>query len=118
MLISAGLNKAIRILVTLVPKRSTLPVLENIIIVPTIDGVALTATDLTTEARVLVPANDAFATCLPARMLLEFVSSADRSEPIEMSQNGSVVRVTSASASIELPDRSAAEFPKSLPCDG
>jgi hypothetical protein len=69
---------ALKTLVTLVPKRSTIPVLENIIIIPTKDGVALTATDLTTEARVVVPANDAFVACLPARQLLEFVSSADR----------------------------------------
>lgn len=119
MLIAAGvLNRALKTLVTLVPKRSTLPVLENIIIVPTSDGVALTSTDLTTEARVAVPANDAFVACLPARLLLEFVSSADRGAPIEMSRDGSVVRVTSASASIELPDRSAADFPKPLGCDG
>ena len=110
--------RALKTLVTLVPKRSTIPILENIIIVPTKEGVALTATDLTTEARVIVPANDALVACLPARKLLEFVSSADRGAPIEMSREGSMVRVMSASASIELPDRSVADFPKSMGCDG
>lgn len=115
MLTAAGvLNRALKTLVHIVPKRSTFPTLESVLIEPADGGVAITATDLTAEARIVVPATDAFPTCLPARPLLEFVASLDRDAAVMLAQHGDTVRVAAAGATIDLPQRPPSEFPKTL----
>jgi DNA polymerase-3 subunit beta len=108
---ATDLSRALKMLVRLVPKNSTLTVLENILLEPAKDGVALTATDLTTEARVVVPASKVFSVCLSARELLEFVASIERDANIEMSSRGKIVNVTAAGATLELPQLPASAFP-------
>lgn len=112
MLFAAGvLNRALTLIVKLVPKRSTLPVLEHILFEPADPGIAITATDLTTRATIVVSTKTPFATCLPARQLLEFVSSIDRDAEISMSQHDTIVRVVTSGSSIDLPSRPVVEFP-------
>jgi DNA polymerase-3 subunit beta len=112
MLIAAGvLSHALKILVRNVPKRSTLPMLENVLFEPVDGDVAITATDLTTQCTVVIPARDPIAVCLSARSLLEFVASVDRDAEAKVALVGGILTVTTKGASVTLPSCPAREFP-------
>ena len=80
MQIAAGtLSRALKRLVRLVPKRTAFPIAEHVLFEPTDSGIAITATDLTTQAQIVIPATATFAACLPARPLLESRRAESRS---------------------------------------
>lgn len=119
MQIAAGvLTRAMKTLVTLIPKKTTIPVLGDIKLAPAPDGVALVATDLTTEVRVVVPADAPFPTVLPARELLEFVASVDLDATVQFEFRDKYVRVAAVGASFELPCGPVADFPKPIAHSG
>ena len=80
------LGQALQVVSRAISTRTTLPILNNILLETTADGLALTATNLEIGIRKLVPAEVAEegSTTVPARLLTDFVSSLPE-EPLEMS---------------------------------
>lgn len=112
MLIDGGtLSRSLKTLLRLVDKRSTLPILDHVLFEPVDGGIALVATDLTSQVRVTIAADAPFSTCLPARSLFEFVAAAGRGAQISIEIVGAVAHVTSAGSLLELPHRPPREFP-------
>ena len=73
----AVLSQALQIVSRAISSRTTLPILNNILIETTSEGLALTATNLEIGIRKLVPAEVSMegATTAPARLLTDFVST-------------------------------------------
>src|SRR2546428_8487226 len=73
----AVLGQALQVVSRAISSRTTLPILNNILIETTSDGLALTATNLEIGIRKLVPAEVASegSTTAPARLLTDFVST-------------------------------------------
>ncbi len=84
------LSQALQIVSRAISSRTTLPILNNILIETTSDGLALTATNLEIGIRKLVPAEVAMegATTAPARLLTDFVSTLP-DQDLEMSLDAS-----------------------------
>src|ERR1700719_4136402 len=73
----AVLGQALQVVSRAISSRTTLPILNNILIETTSEGLALTATNLEIGIRKLVPAEVAMegATTAPARLLTDFVGT-------------------------------------------
>jgi len=73
----AGLGQALQVVSRAISSRTTLPILNNILIEATSEGLALTATNLEIGIRKLVAAEVAAegSTTAPARLLTDFVST-------------------------------------------
>jgi DNA polymerase-3 subunit beta len=73
----AVLGQALQVVSRAISSRTTLPILNNILIETTSEGLALTATNLEIGIRKIVPAEVAMegATTVQARLLTEFVST-------------------------------------------
>src|SRR5881398_2697159 len=71
------LGQALQVVSRAISSRTTLPILNNILIETTSDGLALTATNLEIGIRKVVPAEVASegSTTAPARLLTDFVST-------------------------------------------
>ncbi len=71
------LGQALQIVSRAISTRTTLPILNNILLETTADGLALTATNLEIGIRKLVPAEitEEGSTTAPARLLTDFVST-------------------------------------------
>ncbi len=71
------LSQALQIVSRAISTRTTLPILNNILLETTADGLALTATNLEIGIRKLVPAEitEEGSTTAPARLLTDFVST-------------------------------------------
>src|SRR5450759_1699932 len=71
------LSQALQVVSRAISSRTTLPILNNILIETTSEGLALTATNLEIGIRKLVPAEVAMegATTAPARLLTDFVGT-------------------------------------------
>src|SRR5260370_1269054 len=71
------LGQALQVVSRAISSRTTLPILNNILIETTSDGLALTATNLEIGIRKVVPAEVAMegATTAPARLLTDFVGT-------------------------------------------
>ena len=82
----AVLGQALQVVSRAISSRTTLPILNNILIETTSEGLALTATNLEIGIRKLVPAEVAMegATTAPARLLTDFVSTLP-DQDLEMS---------------------------------
>lgn len=106
------LESVLKKVVQLVPRRPTLPALENLVFEPDGDTVSLRATDLTTEVRVAVPARAAFALCIPARPLLDFISSGTDGDVVRFGVNGRTVSISIGRDTLELPHYPPQEFSK------
>src|SRR5438067_742628 len=80
------LSSALQIVSRAISTRTTLPILNNILLETTPEGLSLTATNLEIGIRKLVPAEvlDEGTTTVPARLLTDFVSSLP-DESLEMS---------------------------------
>jgi DNA polymerase-3 subunit beta len=79
------LGQALQTVSRAISTRTTLPILNNILLETTADGLALTATNLEIGIRKVVPAEvaDDGSTTAPARLLTDFVGSLP-DEPLEM----------------------------------
>src|SRR5438309_11621857 len=86
----AVLGQALQVVSRPTQSRTTVPILNNILIETTSDGLALTATNLEIGIRKLVPAEVAMegATTAPARLLTDFVSTLP-DQDLEMSLDAS-----------------------------
>ena len=73
----AVLSQALQVVSRAISSRTTLPILNNILIETTSEGLALTATNLEIGIRKIVPAEVSMegATTAPARLLTDFVST-------------------------------------------
>src|ERR1700724_712127 len=73
----AVLGQALQVVSRAISSRTTLPILNNILIETTSEGLALTATNLEVGIRKVVPAEVAAegSTTAPARLLTDFVST-------------------------------------------
>src|SRR6202163_714840 len=83
------LGQALQVVSRAISSRTTLPILNNILIETTAEGVALTATNLEIGIRKLVPAEVSMegATTAPARLLTDFVSTLP-DQDLEMNLDG------------------------------
>src|SRR5438105_6979006 len=81
----AVLGQALQVVSRAISSRTTLPILNNILIETTSEGLALTATNLEIGIRKVIPAEVAEegSTTAPARLLTEFVGTLPE-EPLEM----------------------------------
>src|SRR6266545_6238829 len=85
----AVLGQALQVVSRAISSRTTLPILNNILIETTSDGLALTATNLEIGIRKVVPAEVASegSTTAPARLLTDFVRTLPDDE-LEMTLDG------------------------------
>src|SRR4029077_9477402 len=83
------LSQALQVVSRAISSRTTLPILNNILIETTADGLALTATNLEIGIRKLVPAEIAMegSTTAPARLLTDFVGTLP-DQDLEMTLDG------------------------------
>src|SRR5690242_20144313 len=83
------LGQALQVVSRAISSRTTLPILNNILIETTSEGLALTATNLEIGIRKLVPAEigSEGSTTAPARLLTDFVSTLP-DEDLEMTLDG------------------------------
>ncbi len=83
------LGQALQVVSRAISSRTTLPILNNILIETTPEGLALSATNLEIGIRKLVPAEVAMegSTTAPARLLTDFVSTLP-DEDLEMTLDG------------------------------
>src|ERR687885_2874407 len=79
------LSQALQVVSRAISTRTTLPILNNILLETTGDGLALTATNLEVGIRKVVPAEirEEGSTTAPARLLTDFVATLP-DEPLEM----------------------------------
>jgi DNA polymerase-3 subunit beta len=79
------LSQALQVVSRAISTRTTLPILNNILLETTGDGLSLTATNLEVGIRKVVPAeiSEEGSTTAPARLLTDFVSTLP-DEPLEM----------------------------------
>ncbi len=86
----AILGQALQVVSRAISSRTTLPILNNILIETTSEGLALTATNLEIGIRKLVPAEVAMegSTTAPARLMTDFVSTLP-DQDLEMTLDGS-----------------------------
>src|SRR5579859_3635910 len=80
------LSQALQVVSRAISTRTTLPILNNILLETTSEGLALTATNLEIGIRKLVPAeiSEEGSTTVPARLLTDFVSTLPEQD-LEMS---------------------------------
>src|SRR6202165_1365507 len=85
----AVLGQALQVVSRAISSRTTLPILNNILIETTTEGLALTATNLEIGIRKLVPAEVAMegSTTAPARLLTDFVGQLP-DQDLEMTLDG------------------------------
>src|SRR6202165_5388425 len=85
----AVLGQALQVVPRAISSRTTLPILNNILIETTADGLALSATNLEIGIRKVVPAEVSMegSTTAPARLLTDFVSTLP-DQDLEMSLDG------------------------------
>src|SRR5207302_2454329 len=78
----AVLGQALQVVSRAISTRTTLPILNNILLETTGDGLALTATNLEVGIRKLVPAEISVegSTTAPARLLTDFVGTLPEEE--------------------------------------
>ena len=83
------LSQALQVVSRAISSRTTLPILNNILIETTAEGLALTATSLEIGIRKVVPAEVAMegSTTAPARLLTDFVSTLP-DQDLELSLDG------------------------------
>src|SRR5438093_10857657 len=83
------LGQALQVVSRAISSRTTLPILNNILIETTPEGLALSATNLEIGIRKLVPAEVAMegSTTAPARLLTDFVGTLP-DEELEMTLDG------------------------------
>src|ERR1700731_2390594 len=83
------LGQALQVVSRAISSRTTLPILNNILIETTSEGLALTATNLEIGIRKVVPAEISMegATTAPARLLTDFVGTLP-DQDLEMSLDG------------------------------
>jgi DNA polymerase III subunit beta len=83
------LGQALQVVSRAISSRTTLPILNNILIETTSEGLALTATNLEIGIRKVVPAEVAMegSTTAPARLLTDFVSTLP-DQDLELSLDG------------------------------
>src|SRR5205085_7624057 len=83
------LSQALQVVSRAISSRTTLPILNNILIETTPEGLALTATNLEIGIRKVVPAEVLMegSTTAPARLLTDFVSTLP-DQDLELSLDG------------------------------
>src|SRR5437899_4232111 len=81
----AVLGQALQVVSRAISSRTTLPILNNILIETTSEGLSLTATNLEIGIRKVVPAEvtEEGSTTAPARLLTDFVATQPEA-PLEM----------------------------------
>ena len=108
-----ALLKPLQQIVGVVERRQTLPVLGNVLVQATPEGLTLTATDLEVElvTQVQVPVEDPGEITLPARKLLDICRSLPEGAQIEVRVDGEKAQVKSGRSRFSLSTLPASDFP-------
>ncbi len=109
------LAKAIAVVSRVAPSRAALPVLSNLLLVATADGLNLTATDLDIGIEVACPAlvSDPGSITLPAKKLHEIVTKLPEA-PIDIAIEDYQALITCKRSKFTVPTLPADEYPKLL----
>lgn len=105
------LRAALTVARRIVPRRSTLPILEHVLLTAGNGGVTVESTDLNARCLRTVPAVTAEggAVCLPARALSDVLAVFRREVSLET--DGKTARVTGDGAELTMPALAAEKFP-------
>jgi DNA polymerase-3 subunit beta len=110
----AAFLSAVTAAVRVVEKRNTLPILGNVLIRQTDDGLTVTGTDLDMETAVKVPGavDPGFAVTVPGHTLLDILKRAKASDMVGLDYTDTAVEVEFDGLRIKLQGLPAADFPK------
>ena len=113
-LLQENLQKALTHITRIVPSKPQLPVLQNLKLVATKEGLEITATNMETTETIWVggKVEKEGAVCVSARVLFEFVSTLPP-ETVHLSLKEEQLIVSSGGFEAELPTVAATEFPPS-----
>ncbi len=117
----AALLKALSHVQSVVERRNTIPILSNVLLSATAEGLKLSATDLDIEISEIAPADveRAGATSAPAHNLYEFARKLPENVPVRLELSGDDPRlfISAARTRLHLPVLPADDFPL-MPADG
>lgn len=107
-----NLSKALNIVSKAISTRASLPIISNVLLETLDNKIALTATDLETTIRYLIPAviKVEGKVAVPAKMLSEFVAGLT-SEDLELGLDKLVLSISSGSSKAKFNCMSAEDFP-------
>ncbi|NOX69050.1 MAG: DNA polymerase III subunit beta [Gammaproteobacteria bacterium] len=116
MKLSAGreaLLKPLQIVIGVVERRQTMPILANVLLVAQDGQLSITATDLEVElvASGEVEVETAGEVTVPGRKLLDICRALPENAPVSISQSGEKVLIRSGRSKFSLTTLPAAEFP-------
>lgn len=103
------LQSALKALRSVIPNRSTIPILENVCFVKR-QSLMIVGSDLEQYMGISIEAQDAFECCLPYERLFKTVSSLN-TLIIEFELNGTTVTITSDKSKFVLPYLSTEDYP-------
>jgi DNA polymerase III subunit beta len=108
-----ALLKPLQQVVGVVERRQTLPVLSNLLVSVSADGVSFTGTDLEVEmiARAAAEDLDAGEVTIPARKLFDICRALPDGARVKIEQNGDRVSVSAGRSRFTLATLPASEFP-------
>ncbi|MCH8136517.1 MAG: DNA polymerase III subunit beta [Proteobacteria bacterium] len=108
-----ALLKPLQIVIGVVERRQTMPILANVLLVVQDGQLSITATDLEVElvASVEVEVETAGEVTVPGRKLLDICRALPENAPISISQSGEKVMLRSGRSKFTLTTLPAAEFP-------
>ena len=111
MLIERGvLVRALKTLITIIEKKAVSP-FEHVRLEPAPGGVAITASDGTMSATLIVPSDGSIDACVPARDLLAAASGADNGDRLALAvHNREAVTVAYSGAEARLPNSPSFDF--------
>jgi len=107
------LLKPLQLVIGVVERRQTLPVLSNLLVVAREDGISLTATDLEVElvAQADVEVDQVGEVTLPARKLLDICRTLPEQATLEIAVDGERAQLRSGRSRFSLATLPASEFP-------
>jgi len=105
--------KPLQQVIGVVERRQTLPVLGNLLVVASKDGLQLTATDLEVEIQAKVPVDieEGGEITLPARKLIDICKALPENAQIELSFKKQKAQIRSGKSRFSLSTLPAADFP-------
>lgn len=113
-LLQENLQKALTHITRVVPSKPQIPVLQNIKLTATKEGLEITATNMETTETIWVggKVEKEGSVCVSARVLFEFVATLPP-ETVQIQQKDEQLIVSSAGFEAQLPTVSSSEFPPS-----
>jgi len=108
-----ALLKPLQLVIGVVERRQTLPVLSNLLVVARQDGISLTGTDLEVElvADAEMDVEETGETTLPARKLLDICRTLPEQAELEITVDGERAQLRSGRSRFSLATLAASEFP-------